>query len=352
MGHHIFEWGPRTLVMHDGDMELVRHFLCTAANDLGLNEVSVAIAGWEWLGPGVWINIDERVLVGRLEMFDLALARIRSFGDEIPLEYLRSVRVGEGCSFLRPRPTADLLKTVASLSAFVETPEATRGPDECARRSLAPCAARPGREPDRALPRFAWSGHGGSSPSRCADRCSVLPTSLLLGGTIERRQTSFWDLRSSDGSLHRAHFHSKLETRFDRPTFAQAALVDSHVLLFDHQEPVEALYISSPSSTPDAILDRLRHVVATHFHGWRTLDRYLNPDVDAADLLRGGYGMLMRGPASLADRARALLEEFGVRVDASEPRAPPRDAPIALILGASFVVAHRFQFAPTESPAR
>lgn len=90
MGHHVFVNEPSVLVIEDGDLELVRHFLIQGAMDLGLDEAAKAIERWEWIGPGVWINVETDVLVDRPVIFKAAVNAIDKLGATIDTVYLKT----------------------------------------------------------------------------------------------------------------------------------------------------------------------------------------------------------------------------------------------------------------------
>ena len=71
-------------------LELVRHFLIQGAKDLGLEEAAKAIERWEWIGPGVWINIETQALVDHPAIFDAAVRAVERFGETIDIAYLNS----------------------------------------------------------------------------------------------------------------------------------------------------------------------------------------------------------------------------------------------------------------------
>ena len=173
---------------------------------------------------------------------------------------------------------------------------------------------------------------------------------LRQGGTIVRRQTTFWDLESRALDVFRAHIVGQVEFRFVEPAFEVAELVGDHPVLVDYREATDSLFISTPAQDPDAVLSELAALATGHFSGWRPLASYLNPDYPARKLLAEGSGMLLRGPRSFVVAATKLLANRGIRVD-EPPRgqAPPGHTE-ALILGRNFVIARTFTFEP--APAR
>src|SRR5215471_19871486 len=88
MGHHLFIHDEKSLPMRDLDVALVRHFLVEGASQVGDQSLGSALSGWEYQGPGVWIGIDETVLVGQRAVFAAGINVAEKIGDEIPVDYL------------------------------------------------------------------------------------------------------------------------------------------------------------------------------------------------------------------------------------------------------------------------
>jgi len=203
------------------------------------------------------------------------------------------------------------------------------------------------------VPRLCFTRCGG--PTCWADRYNrswadqmtlAILEALSQGGTILRRQTTFWDLKSRDSALLRANFVAKAEFKFVEPSFDFAALVADHPVLLDHSEATDALFISTPAPDPDAVLGDLAALVASHFGGWRPLASYLNPGYPPRKILSDGSGMLLRGPRSLVAASTTLLVDRGIRVDEPSRGQALPGHPEALILGRNFIIARTFSFAP------
>lgn len=75
--------------MHDADVALVRHFLLVGADRAGSEAARSAVSAWEWLGPGVWLNVDESALLSEGRAFEAAEAALSELGPVISSEYLR-----------------------------------------------------------------------------------------------------------------------------------------------------------------------------------------------------------------------------------------------------------------------
>lgn len=99
MGHEIIVYEGRHVILNDMDLWTLRHFLLAEAEDRGLDELAAVLRSWEWIGPGVILNIDclESFLVQAeghrrdfLQLLEGTAARIQAFGNEIPLGYLQT----------------------------------------------------------------------------------------------------------------------------------------------------------------------------------------------------------------------------------------------------------------------
>jgi hypothetical protein len=90
MGHHLFTNGSSVLPMKDGDVELVRHFLILGARALGLHELAKNVKRWDWQGPGVWINVEEKRLADHPAVFEAAVRAVEKLGDTVDVGYLNT----------------------------------------------------------------------------------------------------------------------------------------------------------------------------------------------------------------------------------------------------------------------
>lgn len=119
MGHHLFVNEASVLAIKDGDLELVRHFLIQGAMDLGLDEAAKAIEGWEWIGPGVWINVETRVLVDRPAIFEAAVHVIDRFKTTIDVAYLNTKLRRFGTEWLGPQEVRLVVQDINRLRQHV-----------------------------------------------------------------------------------------------------------------------------------------------------------------------------------------------------------------------------------------
>ncbi|MDU9396001.1 hypothetical protein [Pseudomonas sp. zfem003] len=116
MAHHLFEFANRTLRLHDVDVVLVRHLLEQGAAAIGQHALAESLRQWEWLGPGVWVGVDESVLVLHPAVFPAAAQILAGFGPVIPLAYVREAMPELGpTSDLATPPILSALRTLEGL---------------------------------------------------------------------------------------------------------------------------------------------------------------------------------------------------------------------------------------------
>jgi hypothetical protein len=115
MGHHLFIHNDRNLPMGDWDVALVRHFLIEGARQLGDESVAKAIAEWEYQGPGVWIGIEETVLVGGGPIFTAGVEAAEKLGGKISLDYLNENVKLPGERWLKEQAASDVVERIRGL---------------------------------------------------------------------------------------------------------------------------------------------------------------------------------------------------------------------------------------------
>jgi hypothetical protein len=115
MGHHLFILDGKSLSMGDWDVALVRHFLIKGAIGVGIQSVASAIADWEYQGPGVWVGVDETILIDCGPVFVMAIELVEGFGEHIPLDYLHEQVKLPGGRWLKAQPTGHVVARIRSL---------------------------------------------------------------------------------------------------------------------------------------------------------------------------------------------------------------------------------------------
>lgn len=171
-----------------------------------------------------------------------------------------------------------------------------------------------------------------------ADR--AVPPELQSGGTILRRQTTYWDLRSTRGNPWRFHFRSKSEIRFFDSRFLKMRIADAHPILEQYLEPWAQLYFSGFPNDPAGLMKALANRIAAASSGWRSIDEYVNKMAD----LRMGHGLFMTAPKTFIKIATETLGEMGIKTSVLETSGPTASAFRAAILDKNVVVAQEFRF--------
>jgi hypothetical protein len=174
---------------------------------------------------------------------------------------------------------------------------------------------------------------------------NVCPPELQNGGSIVRRQTTYWDLCcSTGGALWRVHFRSKVETRYAGPRFSSIEIVDAHPFLDQYLEPWAQLFFAGTPINPEALKAILSDRVAGASAGWRNLEEYINAGAD----LGKGYGLLMRAPTTIVNLAVAAISEMGLSASVLHGGGSTT-RPRALIMEKNAVVAQEFRFEPRDA---
>lgn len=170
-----------------------------------------------------------------------------------------------------------------------------------------------------------------------------VPEALKRPGRIRQRQTTYWQLEPLNTACLRVHFRDKVEYSCAGDEYEQALLVDEHPLLLDYQEPIQTLMISGRPSNPTELASKLDEEIRTQTEGWRSLSGYAN--MDSADLLRGGHGLLLTAPEPVCAALMPLLNDAGAKPYNAPGRSGARDKhQRLLLLGQSYVIARAFAF--------
>jgi hypothetical protein len=101
--------------MRDFDVALVKHFLIEGATGLGDKSLADSITGWQYQGPGVWVGIDETVLLGHGAVFLAAIEAAEHLGEEISADYLNGKVQLPGGRWLKGQPTSEVVALIHGL---------------------------------------------------------------------------------------------------------------------------------------------------------------------------------------------------------------------------------------------
>lgn len=168
----------------------------------------------------------------------------------------------------------------------------------------------------------------------------VVPACLREGGHIERRQTTYWDLVSRDGSPVRVHFAGVAERRFRGPSFDAVSLFDEHEVLAHHHEPSARVFASGMREVQEAVRDALAAYLEGDPGLLRRRDEYV---AGTRAQVEDGFGCILQGPESVAREVAQVLQKAGAAASVIA-HTPPGARYRALVLGQSFVVASAFRF--------
>jgi len=129
-------------------------------------------------------------------------------------------------------------------------------------------------------------------------------------------------------------------------------LTADHVVLWPNTEQQGELYFNGAPNDPASLLGSL---IETHLETvgrWYAVDYFLNLSGHATDVLRGGHGLLAKGPVPLLKAYAEVLDRHGASHSSPPYRdpvwwsdsqwIPEREQLFALIVGESYVVAPTF----------
>ncbi|MES2465081.1 MAG: hypothetical protein V4671_31330 [Armatimonadota bacterium] len=159
-------------------------------------------------------------------------------------------------------------------------------------------------------------------------------------GHITRIQTTFVEF-AVEQAAYRVRFEGKREFATKTGVFESLEVLEKHPLLLDYTEPTGVLYFGAPPAYPEAFLTELRTASEAQFGEWRSLKRYLNPQMPPQTLLQTNGGMLLQGPLSLMLRAQSLAETYQMQPDLTRGKVvtlPPQ----ILFLGRHYIIADQF----------
>jgi hypothetical protein len=182
-----------------------------------------------------------------------------------------------------------------------------------------------------------------SASRRGSLREDGIPAAIAGPGTIEFRQTTYWDVRASVGSAYRIHFRDKAEFAFDRVDYPSIELEAQHPLLVQYEAPWRSLYVFGKPENPPEVAQAIERAIQAASASWRSLRDYECSIDSVAGLLRAGHGMLMHAPEPICNVASRILEPAGVQCSILGG-APARPGKRVAVLGRSYVVASGFAF--------
>jgi hypothetical protein len=172
---------------------------------------------------------------------------------------------------------------------------------------------------------------------------AAVPPELSGAGRIRRRQTTYWDLETNEGSLVRVHFTHKQEARFSGCEYERVELRREHPLLEQYRQAWASVFVTGAKGVGDSVEAELAGRVFRATAGWRGAGEYL--DRGGSGALSVGFGLLMRAPEPIALIAAEVVGGLGAQasiVPEHRAKLDPRRCE-ALLLGRSFVIADSFR---------
>ena len=105
------------------DLWTIRHFLLSEVESSANSDLAAFIQSWDWIGPGVYLGIefdayfngDEAREQAFLKLLNATRARIESFGELVPLDYLAANVNLPIAYFTDAQPVGRLVRELAKL---------------------------------------------------------------------------------------------------------------------------------------------------------------------------------------------------------------------------------------------
>lgn len=190
-----------------------------------------------------------------------------------------------------------------------------------------------------------------SERTRARVREGDVPAEIAGPGTIELRQTTYWDVRSRASARYRVHFRDKAESAFVDAEYPSVEIHDRHPLLVQYDAPSRSLYFSGTPLRPRSVVEDVERAIRADSLSWRGLHEYAGSMEAVERLLGAGQGMLMNAPEPVCAVAARVLEAAGVQCSVLG-HAPARAGKRVLLLGRSYMIAAGFAFEDRASMPR
>lgn len=172
-----------------------------------------------------------------------------------------------------------------------------------------------------------------------------IPKEFDGAGRIEKRQTTYWSVRTKTGRW-KIHFSGKKEVRFVHPDFMTVKFTSEHPLLNHYQQHWGKLCVSARTRDPVAVLRQLEAIVLASSNGYRQLTDYLNGSTEVANaVLTQGFGCILEAPESVVLQSKEALERDRLRPTIiARYRIEEEQDLRVLFLGENLIVARAFRF--------
>lgn len=99
-------------------------------------------------------------------------------------------------------------------------------------------------------------------------------------------------------------------------------LTGDHPLLWDYCQDLVLLGFNSKAEDSLRLISDLYLAHSKASGGWIPFNRYLNPEIELPQLLKGGFGKLAEGPSSLMNTYKEVLDAHGLKTSYYGIRKP------------------------------
>jgi hypothetical protein len=130
------------------------------------------------------------------------------------------------------------------------------------------------------------------------------------------------------------------------------SLAADHVVLYPHNQKQSELYFNGRPTDALSLFGALIESHQVAVGNWFSVDHFLNLSGRSTDILRGGHGLLAKGPVPMLNTYANVLDRYGIKHSSVGSRDPEwwnghqwtaeTEQLYALIIGKSFVVAPSF----------
>ncbi len=163
-------------------------------------------------------------------------------------------------------------------------------------------------------------------------------------GSIEKRQTTYVRIKTSDGKEYKISYQNKKEYLLEQGSFKGISFDPKHPLLEHYRDDFLNIYISSKLENPDELIIELRNLLENEYKGWRDFSKYFNSQYDISKLIQEGFGLLYDGPATLGFKISNSLKKYNIIHNFQKCKNYRKPNMKVLIIGDNIIVAENFQF--------
>lgn len=166
-----------------------------------------------------------------------------------------------------------------------------------------------------------------------------------IQGLICQRQSTFLVFRDmSSDKIIRIDYDDKKEFHIASGEFFGISVLDEHPLLEQYEYTDTLIYISSLVQEPEKIEKDLAIGISQVYGDWRKFDDYANNECSMGELLKGGYGLLYKGPPSGAESVMEILRRYNINYSVPQTSSLSGHKYKVLFLGNNYIIAKEFVF--------